>query len=137
MNLSQTVGNIGIGVGLLGMAAFGFLCTYKIAPGYAGVVYKMDGGVEDSVLPQEYHIVAPWKKVIEYPISTETVYYTKSADGKDDGEVEDNSINVNTKDGKQVNVSVTYSFHMDADNLPVDLDYSQESGHKIRQKKNI
>lgn len=118
MNLPQTVGNIGIGVGLFGMAAFGFLCTYKIAPGYAGVVYNMDGGVEDSVLPQGYHTVAPWKKVIEYPISTETVYYTKSADGKDDGEVEDNSINVNTKDGKQVNVSVTYSFHMDADNLP-------------------
>ena len=78
----------------------------------------MDGGVEENVLPQGYHIVAPWKKVIEYPVSTETVYYTKSADGKDDDNKGDSSINVNTKDGKQVNVSVTYSFHMDADNLP-------------------
>lgn len=118
MNLPQTVGNTVIGVGLFGMAFCGLMCTYKISPGYAGVVYNMDGGVEESVLPQGFHLVAPWKKVIEYPISTETVYYTKSADGKDEGEIADNSINVNTKDGKQVNVSVTYSFHMDADNLP-------------------
>lgn len=117
--LKHTVGTIGLGVGLFGLAAFGFMCTYKISPGYAGVVYNMDGGVEDSVLPQGYHIVAPWKKVIEYPISTETVYYTKSADGKEEGETADESINVNTKDGKQVNVSVTYSFHMDTDNLPL------------------
>ena len=118
MTLNQKVGNIGIGLGLFGAATLGFMCTYKIAPGYAGVVYNMDGGVEDNVLPQGYHVVAPWKKVTAYPISTETVYYTKSADGKESGETADNSINVNTKDGKQVNVSVTYSFHMDADNLP-------------------
>ena len=118
MTLNQKVGNIGIGLGLFGAATLGFMCTYKIAPGYAGVVYNMDGGVEDNVLPQGYHVVAPWKKVTAYPISTETVYYTKSADGKESGETSDNSINVNTKDGKQVNVSVTYSFHMDADNLP-------------------
>ena len=109
-------GIIGLAIG--GAAILGFMCTSKIDPGYAGVIYNMDGGVEDHVLSQGYHVIAPWKKVIEYPISTETVYYTKSADGKDDGETSDESINVNTKDGKQVNVSVTYSFHMDPDNLP-------------------
>ena len=117
-DFKHTVGSLGIGVALFGAAALGFMSTYKIAPGYAGVVYNMDGGVEDTVLPQGYHVVAPWKKVIEYPVSTETVYYTKSADGKDDDDKGDSSINVNTKDGKQVNVSVTYSFHMDAENLP-------------------
>lgn len=112
MSFAREVGTVGIGIGLLGAATLGFMSTYKIAPGYAGVIYNMDGGVEDSVLPQGFHVVAPWEKVIEYPVSTETVYYTKSADGND------SSINVNTKDGKQVNVSVTYAFHMDADNLP-------------------
>lgn len=118
-DFKQTVGSLGIGVALFGAAALGFMSTYKIAPGYAGVIYNMDGGVEENVLPQGYHVVAPWKKVIEYPVSTETVYYTKSADGKDEDDKGDSSINVNTKDGKQVNVSVTYSFHMDADNLPL------------------
>ena len=110
---TSSVGKIGIGVAVFGVATLGLMCTNKIAPGYAGVVYNMDGGVEDTVLPQGYHLTAPWKKVISYPISTETVYYTKS-----DKSEQDESINVNTKDGKQVNVSVTYSFHMDADNLP-------------------
>lgn len=118
-DFKQTFGSLGIGVALFGAAALGFMSTYKIAPGYAGVIYNMDGGVEENVLPQGYHVVAPWKKVIEYPVSTETVYYTKSADGKDEDDKGDSSINVNTKDGKQVNVSVTYSFHMDADNLPL------------------
>ena len=118
MSQETSIGQIGIGVAIFGVAALGLMCTNKIAPGYAGVVYNMDGGVEDSVLPQGYHTVAPWKSVIEYPISTETVYYTKSQDGKDDNDKSDDSINVNTKDGKQVNVSVTYAFHMDPNNLP-------------------
>ena len=115
MNENQELGIVGIGVGLLIIVIGLFLSTYKINPGYAGVVYNMDGGIESDVLGQGFHMVAPWKKVVEYPVSTETVYYTKN---NDDGEdKKDNSINVNTKDGKQVNVSVTYSYHMDPENL--------------------
>ncbi len=96
---------------LILLAAF---CTYKINPGYAGVLYNMDGGIEDKVLDQGFHVVAPWKKVVEYHVSTETVYYAKS----EDGGANDRSINVSTKDGKQVNVSVTYAYHMHPNKLP-------------------
>ena len=113
--LKQKLGTIGIGLGMIICVGIVYSVICKISPGYAGVIYNMNGGVEDSVLSQGYHIVAPWKKVIEYPVSTETVYYTKSSDGKSHS---DSSINVNTKDGKQVNVSVTYSFHMDVEKLP-------------------
>ena len=112
----RRIGNAFIALIFVFIAILVFMCTNKIAPGYAGVVYNMDGGVEDDVLPQGYHMVAPWKSVIEYPISTETVYYTKSTTDNDNQV--DSSINVNTRDGKQVNVSVTYAFHMDAENLP-------------------
>lgn len=115
MNENQSLGILGIGVALLVVVGGLILSTYKINPGYAGVVYNMDGGIESDVLGQGFHLVAPWRKVVEYPVSTETVYYTKSNDDGD--EKKDNSINVNTKDGKQVNVSVTYAYHMDADNL--------------------
>lgn len=94
-------------------------CVTRIAPGYAGVVYNMDGGIENETLSQGFHMVAPWKHVSEYPISTETVYYTKNnVDGKDEDKKVDKSVNVNTKDGKQVNVSVTYAYHMDSEKLP-------------------
>jgi regulator of protease activity HflC (stomatin/prohibitin superfamily) len=96
------------------VAVMTFFCTTKILPGYAGVVYNMDGGLESTALSQGYHVMLPWKKVIEYPVSTETVYYSKDAK---EGEKGDHSINVNTKDGKQVNVDITYSYHMNPDNL--------------------
>lgn len=115
MNEHQSLGIMGIGVAMLVVVIGFFLSTYKINPGYAGVVYNMDGGIESDVLGQGFHMVAPWRKVVEYPVSTETVYYTKNNDDGDDKK--DNSINVNTKDGKQVNVSVTYSYHMDPENL--------------------
>lgn len=109
-------GSFGIVLIALVALIFFFSCTYKINPGYSGVIYNMNGGIEDDTLGQGFHVVSPWKKVIEYPVSTETVYYTKS---DDDGEKSvDNSINVNTKDGKQVNVSVTYAYHMDVAMLP-------------------
>lgn len=115
-NDKMSLGLVGIGVGLIVFIVLLINCTYKINPGYAGVVYNMNGGIESETLGQGFHIVAPWCKVTEYPISTETVYYTKN---NDDGESSvDNSINVNTKDGKQVNVSVTYAYHMDEMNLP-------------------
>lgn len=114
--ISKIVGSVGIGFIFIVLFIFGYSCTYKVDPGYAGVIYNMDGGIETETLGQGFHIVAPWKKVIEYPVSTETVYYTKNNDDGD--EKKDNSINVNTKDGKQVNVSVTYAYHMDEVQLP-------------------
>lgn len=113
-----------IGVGAIGTCAifaavlFG-MCTYKINPGYAGVVYNMDGGIEDETLGQGFHFVLPWKHVTEYPVSTETVYYSKAdSSSDDDKDSKDTSINISTKDGKQVNVSITYAYHMDVDMLP-------------------
>ena len=114
--ISKIIGSIGIGFVFIVLLIFGYSCTYKVDPGYAGVIYSMDGGIETETLGQGFHVVAPWKKVIEYPVSTETVYYTKNNDDGD--EKKDNSINVNTKHGKQVNVSVTYAYHMDEVQLP-------------------
>ena len=116
--------NKGLGIGGITVALFflvvvSFFCINRIGPGYAGVVYNMDGGIEDTTLSQGFHFVAPWKHVSEYPISTETVYYTKNkVDGNDDDKKVDKSVNVSTKDGKQVNVSITYAYHMDVDALP-------------------
>lgn len=116
---NRVVGFGGVSIVLIIAVVLIFLCTYRIGPGYAGVIYNMDGGIEDGTLPQGYHIVAPWKHVTEYPISTETVYYTKGdPNAKDDEKKQNRSINVNTKDGKQVNVSITYAYHMDPAALP-------------------
>ncbi|MCY9737533.1 prohibitin family protein [Paenibacillus alvei] len=87
----------------------------RIEAGYAGVVYNTNGGIEDQTLPQGWHWIWPWKKVIEYPVSTETVYLTKVDQDDSKG---DQSFNVSTSEGKPVSVDIMYSYHMEPDKLP-------------------
>ena len=58
-NAKFKLGTIGVGAGLLVIVIGLIFSTYKINPGYAGIVYNMDGGVESDVLGQGFHIVAP------------------------------------------------------------------------------
>lgn len=102
------------GVLVLGTVMF-FLFLKEIKAGYAGVIYNTNGGIEKETLHQGWHMVAPWKKVTEYPVSTETVYLTKS---QHEGSKNDDSFNVSTKEGKPVNVDVMYTYHIDINRLP-------------------
>lgn len=93
----------------------GVLSVEVIGTGMAGVVYNRSGGIEDEVLGQGWHLVSPMKKVTEYPISTETVYLSQD---EREGSKEDESFNINSKDGKMVNVDAEFSYRMDGDMLP-------------------
>lgn len=116
---NKVLGTAGIVTGVVITTVFVINCVYKIAPGMAGVQYSMDGGIVSETLGQGYHIVWPWRKVVEYPVSTEVVYYNVAKDGaQSSNEEKDNGIDISTKDGKTVHVSVTYAFHMDEDKLP-------------------
>ncbi len=109
------LGAIIVGVVLFIGAIFGFMCIERIDPGYAGVVYNTNGGLEEDVLSQGWHFVAFWKKVTSYPVSTETVYLSKD---KQEGSPNDDSFFISTKDGKLVNVDVAYSYRMNLERLP-------------------
>jgi len=108
-------GSIITGVVLVGMGILLELSTTKIQPGYAGVIYGMDGGIKDRTLSQGWHLISPTEHVTSYPISTETVFLSKDAN---EGSKTDDSFDINTKSGKPVNVDVSYSYHMDANKLP-------------------
>lgn len=110
----KVLGTAGIIGGVIVTSIFIFNCVCKIMPGMAGIVYNLDGGIEGETLGQGIHLVLPWKKIVEYPVSTETVYYLTK---KEDTDV-DNGVDISTKDGKTVHVSVTYAFHMDEAELP-------------------
>src|SRR5690606_8508978 len=90
------------------------LSTSIVEPGYKGVVFSLNGGLQKQVLDQGLNVHAPYPihKITQYPISTETVYLTKGKDEK-----KDESFDVNTSDGKSVNVDVVYSYHMDESKL--------------------
>lgn len=103
-----------IGV-LLIFFIFMITCIKTIQPGYAGIVYDMNGGLENTTLSQGMHLIPPWKQVTSYPISTETVYFSKS---NSEGGNNDESVNPGTGDGKTVNMDVSYTYHYDVNKLP-------------------
>lgn len=72
----------------------------------------MSGGLESTTLSQGWHLVAPWKSVREYPISTETVWLSKT------GGKSDESYNTSTMEGKPVNVDAYYTYHIAVEKLP-------------------
>ena len=90
------------------------LCLRKVAPGYAGIVYSMNGGLQDNTLSQGWHFIGIGKKLITYPVSTETMYLSKDEQESSKG---DDSFNISTKDGKLVNVDAELSYHYDNERL--------------------
>lgn len=109
------VGLVFVAVVLVVLLIF-VLCSIKtIQPGYAGIVYNMNGGLETTTMSQGVHFVAPWKQVTSYPISTESVYFSK--DNKEGGD-SDQSVNPITADSKTVSMDVAYTYHYDLQGLP-------------------
>ncbi|MGU8909802.1 prohibitin family protein [Clostridium perfringens] len=116
------IGSTIIGLLIIGGAVGLFICTEKIPAGYVGIQYSMNGGVQDEILTQGWHVIAPTKKVTTYSVATEQLYM--SAD-KREGSKEDDSFDVVNKDGR-MNVDFEMSYSFDPDKVP-DL-YSRYRG---------
>lgn len=97
-------------LGLVGLA----LCTVTVPAGYVGVVYNMNGGIEDKLLTQGWHIVSPTKKVTTYSIGLEQSYLTSEDKGDSP---KDESFNTPTSDGKVVRVNLEFSYRFDPDRV--------------------
>lgn len=108
----QKIGAIVVGITLAAGVIGGFICTEKIPAGYVGVQYSMNGGVQDELLTQGWHIVSPNKKVNLYSIKTEQMYMSKEEGKKG----EDESFNIMTKDG-QLNVDFEMAYTFDSENV--------------------
>lgn len=97
-------------VGLTGLV----MCTERVPAGYVGVVYNMNGGVQEETLSQGFHLVSPTKKVVDYSIAIEQGYLSKD---KLEGDPDDSSFDIPTSDGKTINVDMEYSYHFEPENI--------------------
>lgn len=91
------------------------LSLRKIDAGYSGVVYSMNGGIEDRVLGQGWHWIKPGQKLIPYSIGIEQSYLTATKDG--DSPVDD-SFSAPSSDGKGLTMELTFTYRFDEDRLP-------------------
>lgn len=86
---------------VLVLAVIGFFVfTEKVDNGHVGIVYSANGGVQDDVLPQGWHVISPLDNVVQYPTKLRTV------DAKD--------MIVSTKDGKNITLDLSYTYKVDA-----------------------
>lgn len=83
------------------------ICLERIPAGYVGVVYSMNGGVQDELLTQGFHFVNPTKQVKEFTIGNEQLVLTKDSR---DGSKEDDSFMVSTADNANISVSFQMSY---------------------------
>lgn len=109
------VGGIVTGFIIVLLVIGGFMCTEKIPAGYVGVVYNMNGGVEDEVLTQGWKFVSPTKKVTEYSIALEPSYMT--ADNQGDSP-DDESFEIPTKEGASLETDVAFSYSFKLEEVP-------------------
>jgi len=109
-NRSGLLGAIILGVILVVGTILVFMCVERVPAGYVGVVYNMNGGIEDETLSQGWHIVAPTKKVTLYSVGLEQSYLTSESKGDSD---KDESFSIPTSDGKTVKVDLEFSYRFD------------------------
>lgn len=107
MSKSGLVGGIVAAVIVVGGVVGTVLCVERIPTGYKGVVYSMNGGVQDETLDPGWNIVAPTKKVKEFTVGNEQLVLTKD---KRDGSEEDDSFKVATADDASIAVSFQMSY---------------------------
>lgn len=109
------VGSIVTGVVIVLVIICGFACTERIPAGYVGVVYNMNGGVEDEVLTQGWKIVSPTKNVTLYSIALEQSYMTKGDQGDSP---EDESFEIPTKEGASLETDIAFSYSYELNEVP-------------------
>lgn len=86
----------------------------KIDVGRVGVLYSMNGGVEDETLSQGYHFISPFKKVKEFTIGNEQLILTKD---KREGSKNDDSFKVATSDDASIAISFQMSYRFIPDQV--------------------
>lgn len=97
----KIIGSAIVGAATIGALTLGVMSTTIIEQGHTGVVFSLGDGVQDTTLDQGLRFIAPWHRVTSFPTSLENA------------RVE--TFNVITRDGKPLELDMTYNFSVRAD----------------------
>lgn len=82
----------------------------KVDAGYVGVIYNMNGGVQEDTLSQGWHWIKPSQRLVQYSIGIEQSYLTATSDGDSE---DDDSFSAPSKDGKGLVMELTFTYRFD------------------------
>ena len=106
------------------------ICTCKVPAGYVAVQYNMNGGIQDEVLTQGWHLVSPTVKTSLYTVGLEQSYLTKG--NKGDSE-KNERFTACSSEGKAIDVDLTFTYQFDAENITdVFTKFKGKSGEEVR-----
>lgn len=129
-NKNGFIGGIVVAVIIVIGLIVGFSGAKKVPAGYVGIVYNMNGGIEDKVLTQGWHWVGPTKSVTLYSIGIEQSYLTAGENGDSKN---DDSFEVPSSDGKGLKVDLTFTYRYDADRVAeLFTRFKGQSGKDVR-----
>lgn len=101
------IGGIVTGVIIIFALIAAVICLERIPTGYVGVVYAMNGGVQDDILGPGFHLVSPTKSVKEFTVGNEQLVLTKD---ERDGSKGDDSFMISTADNANISISFQMSY---------------------------
>ena len=106
-------------------------CIVKVDAGYVGVVYSPSQGISEETLSAGWHLISPLKEVSKYTVALEQAYLSNDAR---EGSKGDDSFSVVSKDGKNINVDVEFSYRFDIERIPDIFErFRGQSGKEIEE----
>ena len=105
-------------------------CTVRVPAGYVAVQYNMNGGVQEKVLTQGWHVVPPTVKTTKYTVGIEQSYLTKD----EKGDSEDNDrFTASSAEGKAIDIDLTFTYQYKPEDVTgVFTRFKGQSGDEVK-----
>lgn len=132
---AKVVGVI-IGLTVVAVGIYAALSLTRVGQGEVGVVYSMNGGVQEETLSPGFHFVGPFDKVEDYPVAQQQLVLSNNAADFNEEELEQDTHVDAPADGGMVKMNMTINYNFIPDRV-TDLyeRFNGMNGEEIVQSK--
>lgn len=132
---AKVVGVI-IALAVVAGGIYAALSLTRVGQGEVGVVYSMNGGVQEETLSPGFHFVGPFDKVEDYPVAQQQLVLSNNAADFNEEELEQDTHVDAPADGGMVKMNMTINYNFIPDRV-TDLyeRFNGMNGEEIVQSK--
>jgi len=108
------IGGVIAAIVIVVVIGFVIACTTRISNGYEGIIYSINGGVQNETVGPGWHFIGPGKRISQFTIANEQIVLTKDSR---DGSKDDESFSVATADNASLPISFQMTYRFDPDRI--------------------
>lgn len=105
-----------IGAAVVIGAVYTVMALTRVGQGEVGVVYSMNGGVQEKTLGPGFHFVGPFDKVKDYPVAQQQLVLSNNPSDYNEDEHADWHVDA-PADGGMVKLNMTINYNFMADRV--------------------